>query len=498
MATAFALIILMGCSTEKDAALNVGYHNMTARYNGYFNARVLMEEALESYRASANEDYNKILPLDLYPSKEDVPMIQEPYEEALEKCETVIHRHSMPSSDTRNKDEENCRWIDDNWFIIGVIHYTRQEYVKAEEIFNFINETPLYTGQERVHEARIWLAKTYIAQGRFPEAKRILAKVEIDMQSAEAQKEAKKEKLSKYEKARRKKQAKKDKKNGVKKPAPFPKKLKDDFELTMAEYYIAQEHYKKAIPHLEKGILYTKKRKKRARYMFVLAQIHQKLGNGNEASRYFNKVAHSNAPYEMRFQAQIYKALALPDGGKEIRDELKKMLKDPKNDEYKDQIYYALADIEMKDGNKELAIKYYSQSAFYSIKNNRQKGISYLALGNIYFNDQDYLKAQKYYDSCVQVLPEEYETYEQIKGKAEGLQDLVFHYETYVFEDSVQKKAQMPEEELEKYLEQQIEDIKEAERKRKEEEERRLIAQQNRIKNSGANLGSGSKWYFYN
>ena len=69
------LTSLFGCSTEKDAALNVGYHNMTARYNGYFNARVLMEETLDNYRASTVEDYTKVLPLDLYPAKEDVPAI---------------------------------------------------------------------------------------------------------------------------------------------------------------------------------------------------------------------------------------------------------------------------------------------------------------------------------------------------------------------------------------------------------------------------------------
>ena len=495
------MAFFFGCSTEKDAALNVGYHNMTARYNGYFNARVLMEETLDNYRASTVEDYTKVLPLDLYPAKEDVPAIQESYETALEKCENVIFRHSMPSSATRNKSEENCRWIDDNWFVIGKIHYTRMEYVKAEEIFGFVNESALYIDQERVHESRIWLAKTYIAQGRYPEAKRILSAVEISKDVADNEQENKKDnsaKPSKREKKKRKQQAKTDKKNGVKKAVPFPKHLKDEYELTMAEYYLAQEDYKKAIPHLETGIELTKKKKTKARYMFVLAQVNARIGNGDQASFYFNKVVHSNAPYEMRFQAQINKALTATSGGEELRKELTKMLKDPKNAEYKDQIYYALAEIEMKDGNKELAIHNYSKSAFYSVKNDRQKGISYLSLGNIYFKDQNYLYAQKYYDSCVQVLPEEYETYEQIKGKAEGLSDLVYHYETFVFEDSVQRMAEMSPEALEKFLTQQVKDIKEAERVRKAEEQRRLKEQQNRIKNTTGNAGSGSKWYFYN
>jgi len=36
-------VFLSACSTEKDAALNVGYHNMTARFNGYFNAGEIID-----------------------------------------------------------------------------------------------------------------------------------------------------------------------------------------------------------------------------------------------------------------------------------------------------------------------------------------------------------------------------------------------------------------------------------------------------------------------
>lgn len=496
----FLLTLSMwSCSTEKDAALNVGYHNMTARYNGYFNARILMQEALDNYRAGTSEDYTKILPIDLYPSKEDVPKIQDKYEVAFEKCEKVIFRHSMPTAQSAKKKKiEHCRWIDDNWFVIGQIHYTRQEYEKAIEIFNFIQESPLYADQERVHEARIWLAKTYIATKNYPEAKRYLSLSEINMQAAESEKGEKKEKLSKREKERRKKQAKKDKKNGVKKPVAFPKHLKDDYQLTMAEFHIEKGEYKKAIDYLERGIDLVKKKKRKARYQFVLAQLYQQTGNGEAAAQNFQKVVKSPAPYEMRFQAQINRAISATGGGEVIRKELAKMLKDAKNLEYKDQIYFALAEMDMKDGEIDAAVKNYGYSAFFSVKNDRQKGVSYLKLGDIHFDRKDYLSAQKYYDSCIQVLPEEYETYEQIAAKAEGLSGLVDHYETYVYEDSVQRIVNMPESEREKFLESTLKELKEREKQRKIEEQKRLLAQQNRVRNAGNSGGSGSKWYFYN
>ncbi|MBK6524527.1 MAG: hypothetical protein IPG07_02645 [Crocinitomicaceae bacterium] len=77
-------------------------------------------------------------------------------------------------------------------------------------------------------------------------------------------------------------------------------------------------------------------------------------------------------------------------------------------------------------------MKNYSSSVYWSVKNNRQKGLSYLRLADMHFVEQDYVKAQKYYDSCVKVLPEDYDEYVVIKNKADGLADLVYHYETVV------------------------------------------------------------------
>ena len=109
------------CSTEKDAILNKGYHNMTARFNGYFNAGLIIDESLKSYRNSYPEDYEKVIPLDIYPGQEDASGLFPELDDAIERCETVIVRHSMPNPQVvKNKDKENCRWIDDNWLVIGL------------------------------------------------------------------------------------------------------------------------------------------------------------------------------------------------------------------------------------------------------------------------------------------------------------------------------------------------------------------------------------------
>lgn len=494
-----ALLWMYGCSTEKNAAINVGFHNMNARYNGYFNARTILAEAMANYRNNTKEDYTDILPLLAFPSEEEVPQLKSSCEDAFKRCETVIAKHSMPNPEkVRPKNTEYCRWIDDNWFILAKIHYTMREYDKAIALFDFIQKSPMYVDQERSYEARIWLAKTHLTVGDFSEAKHYLSMVETAAQNSEDQAAAPKQKLSKRERERERKRAKRDRKKGVKKPIPFPKSLKDEYELAMAEYFIALEEYDKATEHLERGCEWTKRRKERTRYQFILGQLYRRSGEGDRAVYWFNRVIRSSAPYEMRFQAKIKKAIAAPAGGLGIREELTKMIRDLKNVAYRDQIYYALGEVALKEGKVEEAKQHYSSSAFLSVNNDRQKGVSYLKLGDLCFGEKDYLAAQKYYDSCVQVLPQTYEGYESVKGKAESLSGLVEHYETYTYEDSVQRKALLPPDELEKALKQQIKDLAAERKRKKEEEQKRLIAQQNRVKTLGLANGSGSKWYFYN
>jgi len=490
------VMMVAACSTEKDAAINRGFHNMTARFNGYYNAGVIIEVALESYRTSLIEDYYKLLPLEVYPSEKDAPGLYPDMDKAIEKCERVVLRHSMPNPQiVKNKDKELCRWIDDNWLVIAKVHYIKHEYLLAEQKFEYIYKT--YPTEESVHEAQIWLAKTFIALGNYPEAKRIMAQVEINMNSAQDQRDRKFfVKISEFFKGRKARQRARDK--GIEQPAAFPKRLRVDYEATMADLYIHQEEYQLAIDHLTKAIGLCKNKKLRARYMFILAQLYQMQGDGVMAANYYDKVAHSNAPYEMQFQAKINKALSATNGGEEIRKDLNKMLRDPKNAEYKDQIYYALAELDMREGKVAEAKANYSRSVYWSVKNNRQKGLSYLRLADIHFEEKDYVNAQKYYDSCVTVLPKDYETYEAIANKAEGLSDLVFHYETVVFEDSVQKISFMSPEQREKFLTQTLKDLNDAAALKKFQDEQKMIATQSKVNVQSTTTGEGAKWYFYN
>ncbi len=211
-----------------------------------------------------------------------------------------------------------------------------------------------------------------------------------------------------------------------------------------------------------------------------------------------------NPPYDVEFNAKINIAGVFdvnsgnPD---EIRKELEKMLKDSKNNDFQDQIYYALGNMMKKEGKFKEALEYYSKSASSSSVNQNQKGKSYLALAEHYYGVPDYINAGKYYDSTVYFLDEKYPDYKDLKTKSQNLNSLVTHLTIIQTEDSLQRVASMPENERNAVISQIIDKIikDESEGKTSEYADRANIGQyyenQRRFED---NIAQEGKWYFYN
>ena len=64
-----ALILFSACSTEKNTFLNRTYHSTTARFNGYFNANELLDQALVTFYSSKKDDFYEVLPVNLLPNE---------------------------------------------------------------------------------------------------------------------------------------------------------------------------------------------------------------------------------------------------------------------------------------------------------------------------------------------------------------------------------------------------------------------------------------------
>ena len=478
--TAF-LLTVVACSTEKNTFVNRTYHGTTARYNGYFNANELIRQSMVSYRASLKEDYYELLPIDPLPNEDQVVGMYPAIDTAIAKCAKVIQKHSMPSNDKPSKKkEEHNPWIDENWITIGMAQYYRRDYDAAIKNFNFVKK--FYSNDPSIYVGELWLAKTNIQLGKYTEAGFNLATVD----KALAEQESKE------------KQDKSPSKKG-KKEAPLaqvPKKILFDIEKTKADLALKKGDKEGAIRHLKASLDHTRISSEKGRVHFVIAQLQEASGNNSEAKRHYTEVLKYNTPYEMNFNARLKRAFM--GGDVKTENELNKMLRDAKNAEFKDQIYYAMADIEMQKGNIPRTKELLTKSAFYSTSNTRQKGMSYERLGNISYSERNYVSAQKYYDSCAQVIGDNYPNAEVVRNKATKLKDLVKAVETAHFEDSVQRIARMAEDDRVAYIEKVIKQIKEEEKQRKEAEARRLRELQANQNNFVQNTGAGSKWYFNN
>ena len=89
--------IIASCSTEKNTMVHRTYHNTTAKFNGYFNAKEIIKEALTSFRSSYEEDYSAILPIYIYANKDNASTFYSPMDTAIKKSSVVIAKHSMPN-----------------------------------------------------------------------------------------------------------------------------------------------------------------------------------------------------------------------------------------------------------------------------------------------------------------------------------------------------------------------------------------------------------------
>lgn len=463
----FLLLAGNSCSTKKNSFTRRVFHNLTGHYNMFWNGRESYREGVKQLEKSVKDNYNKILPVYNYGTETEAQTLFPYMDKAIEKASINIQRHSM----FFNK-KEYVYWIDDSYMLIGYGYFYKQEYNKARRTFEFVMNEFKYNDIK--FEAMLWLGNSYIRLKKYKRAQSVL------------------DNLS----------------NEIDKNPKISKDVQKMLPLVRADLYIQQEKYSQAKDQLLDALYLLQKKNMDARARFILGQIYQDEGELYRASEYYKQVIKKNPPYEMAFNAAINLAQSYDtrygENSKSIEKNLLKMLKEDKNKDFRDQIYYALADVAFKNNNDTLAIQNLRLSVATSVTNDYQKTTSAMKVGEIYFNQKEYLLAQAYYDTALQVMPEEYPDFENIQASALYLNELVENLIVVQHEDSLQMMASLSEEERNKIIDKIIEDLIEEERKQKEKEELMALNAelgknmgQPGTNNMGGGVGSG-KWYFYN
>jgi outer membrane protein assembly factor BamD (BamD/ComL family) len=125
-------LIISSCATKKSrndvSGFKKFYHNTTAKFNGYFNADVLLDESILKLEESHEDNYNQLLALYKYSAVDDPKGVAGDLDKAIEKVSIVATLHS-PSN-----------WVDDCYVLMGKAQYLKQDFESAEETLEYFAE----------------------------------------------------------------------------------------------------------------------------------------------------------------------------------------------------------------------------------------------------------------------------------------------------------------------------------------------------------------------
>lgn len=485
------VILVSACSTKKNTKATRFYHGLTTRFNVYFNGNESYKESLKNMQKDFQDDYTSLVhihPVSAYSNEKE----QKPsgdFKRSIDKGKKAIQLHSIkkkPKRDPKktsdpkykaflNREEFNP-YIHNAWFLVGKSQFYSGEFLEAASTFNYITQHFTWL-PDLVKEAKIWLMRCYTELGWMYEAEDVKHKISLDS---------------------------------------IPKKLQGELSMVTAQYHINKGEYEEAIPYLKVSIDSQKDKFQEIRQTFLLAQLYQKLEQNQSAYDTYSKVISLNPVYRTEFNARIKQTEVMTDRDtSKVIKGLKKMAKASRNNEYLDQIYYAIGNIHLSAGDTLKAVDYYIKANAESTRNGIEKAINQITLGNIYFAQRKYTKAQPCYAEGVPLVGEDYPNYDILLKRSEVLDDLVVHSSTVELQDSLRYVASLPEEEIMKLINEKIEEVKEQERLLAEETARQEhLANQSAMNSAfgqstmgGAQAptgpamqigGKSSSWYFYN
>ncbi|MEJ7646020.1 MAG: tetratricopeptide repeat protein [Chryseolinea sp.] len=381
-------LFLKACSSEKNTWTSNAYHNTTAHFNGYYYARGEIQKIEKTIWASLIDDYNRVLRL--YPNVDTAlaSSYDKEIQESIKMASLAIQRHP------------NSKWVDDSYLLVGKARLYSLDFGNAIQTLKFVNTKSKDPNAK--HQAIIQLIRTFTDHKEYNNAQAAIDFVQ-------------KEDLNRA-----------NKKNLL---------------LEKAYFYQEQGDYDNMIRSLSEVAPMLRKKDRPGRIYFIIGQVYQKLGFESEAYNFYKKCLATNPEYEVDFYSRLYLAQVTEiSRSKNVNAALKsfrKLLKDSKNKEFKDKIYYEMGLFELKQKNVNEAIVHFNKSVREG-SNKRVDGEAYLRLGEIYYDTlHQYELSQAYYDSATKALPVDYEGYAAIKARQEILDEFVANLRTITWQDSL-------------------------------------------------------------
>lgn len=462
--------------------------NAFTHYNYTFNANNKLNEVLERAKASHVEDYTQLLPFYNYTLDQTAADSLE-LDSVISKATTGIVLH-----DLRND------WIDNLYLLQGAAYYLGKQFDSAYLTFQFINYAfakkekdgyyqtigskfdgnsalsisteeknslprRVFSEPPSRNDAFIWQIRTLIAMEEYAEAASLIITLRNDPE--------------------------------------FPSRLKNDLEEVQAWWFYNSNVYDSAAVHLEKALSNATNKKERARWEFLIAQLYERSGKLELAKEFYSKVINHTIDPVMEIYARLHSIRINKSGGDNYIDrniaELLKMAKRDKYYDYKDVIYYTIAQMELERGNVDAAIANLKKSTENSLDPSL-KNKAFLQMADMAFAQKKYREAKSLYDS-INVGDPALKNANDIVERKQALTNLVAQLDIVERQDSLQRIAAMPEDERKELVKKLVRQLRKEKGLKEEPSSSVLVPigpQQNQQTDLFSNNSAKGDWYFYN
>lgn len=481
IAALLTAITMASCSNTKNTGLSRNVQAIKARYNTYYNGSLAFIDGRTAQEDGNKDNYTEVIPVFMTDNKTTAKLGTSNFDRTIEKCQKTIKQHSITKRPqwhgSKAKKPKDRIWLSQKeynpflykaWFLLGNAQMRKGEYMEAASTFAYMQNV-YFSKPNIVAKARVLEAKCYASMDWFYDAEDILLRAQKDS---------------------------------------FPTNLANMKASVEASMQVKQKMYAEAIPNVLKAVKATNRSIEKARLYYLLGQLCQRTGNTADAYKYYSKVISRNPPYQLEFNARIARTEAMSKGqSRQMIRKLQSMARNPKNKDYLDQVYYAIGNIYMAKGDSVHAEWAYRDGVDKATRSGIEKGVLLVTLGELYWKQEKFVKAQECYAQALGSFDKDHERYEEIDERTKILEELLPHAQAVELQDSLQRLAHMDSVTRTATLMKHIEWVKKQEKeqeKKANDAANAAAANANRPVNTNqSNTGNRNgqqtaTWYFYN
>jgi len=414
---------------KKFTASRRFYNDLVSRFNYYFNANNKLNEALAKAKSVHVDDYTQLLSFYNYSLDETA---KGQIDSIIYKCTAGILLHDLRSD-----------WVDKLYLLMGKAYLYRKNFDSASTVFQYINyafapkdngyDIPIGSNASNTNgvftiatkenrslwkkvssfppsrnESFMLQVRTYAEEDELTQASSLLELIRTDPN--------------------------------------FPERLRADLHEMYAYVLYKEQAYEASADNLLLALPNAENSLEKARWEYLAAQMYGLAHKDDKAKLLFERsIIHTTDPLMEVYARMSIVSLAAGSQENAIQknlDELLKMAKKDKYETYRDIIYYAAAQLELKRRNYDAAEKLLLNSVKYSVSNPLQKQLSFLLLGDMNYPLKNYSRSHSYYDSIQTALLKD-EDRKRVEERKPALKIISQNQDIINREDSLQKLALM-------------------------------------------------------